>query len=61
MRNYIIPLIILVIIFTLNSCGLFVEKINFKEEELKFFNVYNINDTLIFQNLESHKKELDSS
>lgn len=41
----------------LNSCGLFVKKVNFTKEELEWFNVYNINDTLIFQCLQTQKKD----
>lgn len=57
MRNYIASLIILAIIFTLNSCGLFKKKINFTKEELEFFNVYNTNDVLIYQNLTTKNKD----
>jgi len=57
MRNFIIPFIILAIIFSFTSCGMFVKKINFTKVELEFFNVYNPNDVLIFQNLTTKKKD----
>jgi len=57
MRNYIIPFIILVVIFSFTSCGMFVKKINFTKEELEFFNVYNTDDVLIYQSLTTQKKD----
>jgi len=57
MRNFIIPFIILAIIFSFTSCGMFVKKIDFTKEELEFFNVYNANDVLIFQNLTTRTKD----
>lgn len=57
MTNYLSVLIIFFIILTFTSCGLFVKKINFKKEELEFFNVYDTNDTLIFQNLATQKND----
>ncbi|MFT3796496.1 hypothetical protein [Flavobacterium sp.] len=59
MKNHIIQFIILATIFSFTSCGLFVKKINFTKEELDFFNVYNTNDVLVFQNLTT--KERDTS
>ncbi|WP_163409872.1 hypothetical protein [Flavobacterium ajazii] len=57
MRNYIIPFIILVLIFSFTSCGMFVKKINFTKEELEFFNVYDVYDVLIYQSLTTKKKD----
>lgn len=36
---------------------MFVKKINFTKEELEFFNVYDINDVLIYQSLTTQKKD----
>ena len=57
MRNYIIPFIILVIIFTLNSCGIFIKKVKYDKEELEWYNIYNEKDSLIFQSLTTKKQD----
>jgi hypothetical protein len=57
MRNYIILLIILVVMSTLNSCGLFMKKVKYTKGELEWYNVYNVKDSLIFQSLSTQKKD----
>jgi hypothetical protein len=57
MRNYLSVIIVLVIILTFTSCGLFVKKVSFTKEELEWFNVFNVNDELIFQSLQTQKKD----
>lgn len=57
MKNYIITFIILTIIFTLNSCGIFIKKVKYDKEDLEFYNVYKVKDSLIFQSLSTQKKD----
>lgn len=57
MRNYLSVFIIFFIILTFTSCGLFVKKVSFTKEELQWFNVYNVKDTLIFQSLSTQIKD----
>ncbi|KAF2519344.1 hypothetical protein E0W68_03055 [Flavobacterium salilacus subsp. salilacus] len=57
MRNYIISFIILLTMFTLNSCSLFIKKIKYTKEELEWYNVYKVKDSLVFQSLSTQKKD----
>jgi hypothetical protein len=57
MKNYISVFIIFSIILTFTSCGLFVKKISFTKEDLEWFNVYNVNDILIFQSVQTQQKD----
>ncbi|MCZ8297762.1 hypothetical protein [Flavobacterium sp.] len=57
MRNYLSVFIIFFIFLTFTSCGLFVKKVSFTKEELQWFNVYNVKDTLIFQSLSTQIKD----
>jgi len=57
MKNYISVFIIFTTILMFSSCGLFVNKISFSKEELEFFNVYNFNDILIFQSMQTQQKD----
>ncbi|MCZ8297398.1 MAG: hypothetical protein O9297_09305 [Flavobacterium sp.] len=57
MKNYISVFIIFSIILTFTSCGLFVKKVSFTKEELECFNVYKVNDIIIFQSLKTQQKD----
>ena len=54
MKQFLISIFILSL-FT--SCGLFVKKVSFTDKELEWFNVYNVNDTLVFKSLLKHEKD----
>jgi hypothetical protein len=57
MKNHFLAISLLILIFSFTSCGLFVKKANFTETELSWFDVYKVHDTLIFQSVETKKRD----
>ena len=53
MRKKTKILSLLIIIFSVGSCGILFENVKFTKPEMKWFNVYKKQDTLIFQSLDS--------
>lgn len=57
MKNNIISLSVLTILFFFTSCSVFIKKEKYSKNQLEYYNVYNANDTLIFQSLSTKKKD----
>ena len=57
MRNILLILITIILLAFLNSCSLFIKKERYSKNQLEYYNVYNLRDTLIFESLFTQKKD----
>lgn len=58
MKNIIIKVALSILLVSLFSCAI---KINFTEQELEWFNVYEKDDVLVFENLKTKRIDTPAS